>query len=314
LVIGSHFIGISIAGIGFRGLYRESLWSIIARRRPRMKLKDKVVLITGGGTGIGTAIAERFVAEGAKICISGRRQEMLDKVARSLLAGTIATCPGDVTKVKDVKRMVETALTFGGRLDVVVNNAGIDPGGTVTDVAVELWRQVIEINLTGPFLVMKEAIPHMIKGGGGSIINISSLGGLRCLPGMAAYCSSKAALIMLTKQAALDYGPFKVRCNAVCPGATRTAMLEEALSPLAQALRTDVEGVFARISSNVPLRRVAAPDEISGICSYLASDDSSFMSGSVLLIDGGAAVVDVAGVALSNIGVNWGVTEAGESG
>jgi len=279
-----------------------------------MKLKDKVVLITGGGTGIGTAIAERFVAEGAKICISGRRQEMLDKVARSLLAGTIATCPGDVTKVKDVKRMVETALTFGGRLDVVVNNAGIDPGGTVTDVAVELWRQVIEINLTGPFLVMKEAIPHMIKGGGGSIINISSLGGLRCLPGMAAYCSSKAALIMLTKQAALDYGPFKVRCNAVCPGATRTAMLEEALSPLAQALRTDVEGVFARISSNVPLRRVAAPDEISGICSYLASDDSSFMSGSVLLIDGGAAVVDVAGVALSNIGVNWGVTEAGESG
>ncbi|OGP68228.1 MAG: hypothetical protein A2169_09465, partial [Deltaproteobacteria bacterium RBG_13_47_9] len=182
-----------------------------------MKLKDKVVLITGGGTGIGTAIAERFVAEGAKICISGRRQEMLDKVARSLLAGTIATCPGDVTKVKDVKRMVETALTFGGRLDVVVNNAGIDPGGTVTDVAVELWRQVIEINLTGPFLVMKEAIPHMIKGGGGSIINISSLGGLRCLPGMAAYCSSKAALIMLTKQAALDYGPFKVRCNAVCP-------------------------------------------------------------------------------------------------
>jgi meso-butanediol dehydrogenase/(S,S)-butanediol dehydrogenase/diacetyl reductase len=282
--------------------------------KPRMKLEGKVVLITGGGTGIGTAIAERFVAEGAKICISGRRQEMLDKVARSLLAGTVATCPGDVTKYEDVERMVKTALTFGGRLDVVVNNAGIDPGGTVTDVDVELWRQVIEINLTGPFLVMKAAIPHMIRGGGGSIINISSLGGLRCLPGMAAYCSSKAALIMLTKQAALDYGPFKVRCNAVCPGATRTAMLESALSPLAQALSTDVDGVFARISSNVPLRRVAAPDEISGICSYLASDDSSFMTGSVLLIDGGAAVVDVAGAALSNVGINWGVTEAGESG
>ncbi len=282
--------------------------------KPRMKLEGKVVLITGGGTGIGTAIAERFVAEGAKICISGRRQEMLDKVARSLLAGTVATCPGDVTKYEDVERMVKTALTFGGRLDVVVNNAGIDPGGTVTDVDVELWRQVIEINLTGPFLVMKAAIPHMIRGGGGSIINISSLGGLRCLPGMAAYCSSKAALIMLTKQASLDYGPFKVRCNAVCPGATRTAMLESALSPVAQALSTDVDGVFARISSNVPLRRVAAPEEISGICSYLASDDSSFMTGSVLLIDGGAAVVDVAGAALSNVGINWGVTEAGESG
>ena len=279
-----------------------------------MKLKGKVALITGGGTGIGNAIAERFVGEGAKICISGRRQEMLDKVARSLPAGNVATCPGDVTKYKDVERMVETALKFGGRLDVVVNNAGIDPGGTVTDVDVELWRQVIEINLTGAFLVMKAAIPHMIKGGGGSIINISSLGGLRCLPGMAAYCSSKAALIMLTKQAALDYGPFKVRCNAVCPGATRTAMLEEALSPLAQTLNTDVDGVFARISSNVPLHRVAAPNEISGICSYLASDDSSFMTGSVLLIDGGAAVVDVAGAALSNAGINWGVTETGESG
>jgi len=273
-----------------------------------MKLKGKVALITGGGTGIGNAIAKRFVGEGAKICISGRRQEMLDKVARSLPAGTVVTCPGDVTKYKDVERMVETALKFGGRLDVVVNNAGIDPGGTVTDVDVELWRQVVEINLTGPFLVMKAAIPHMIKSGGGSIINISSLGGLRCLPGMAAYCSSKAALIMLTKQAALDYGPFKVRCNAVCPGATRTAMLEEALSPLAKTLNTDVDGVFARISSNVPLHRVAAPDEISGVCIFLASDDSSFMTGSALLIDGGAAIVDVAGASLSNAGINWGVT------
>lgn len=114
---------------------------------------------------------------------------------------------------------------------------------------------------------------------------------------------------MLTKQAALDYGPLKVRCNAVCPGATRTAMLEEALGPLTQTLRTDVDGVFACISSNVPLRRVAAPDEVSGVCVYLASDDSSFMTGSVLLLDGGASVVDVSGAALSSAGVKWGVTE-----
>lgn len=274
-----------------------------------MKLKGKIALITGGGTGIGTAIAERFVAEGAKICIAGRRQEMLDKVARTFPSGQVATCSGDVTKYEDVKRMVGTALAFEGRLDVVVNNAGIDPGGTVTDLDPELWRKVIEINLTGPFLVMKASIPHMIQGGGGSIINVSSLGGLRCLPGMPAYCTSKAGLVMLTKQAALDYGPFKVRCNAVCPGATRTAMLEEALSPLTKMLRTDVDGVFACISSNVPLRRVAAPDEVSGICSYLASDDSSFMTGSVLLLDGGASVVDVSGAALSSAGVKWGVTE-----
>lgn len=275
-----------------------------------MKLKGKVALITGGGTGIGTAIAERFVAEGAKICITGRRQEMLDKVAQRLPPGTVATCSGDVTKYEDVERMVETTVAFGGRLDVVVNNAGIDPGGTITDVDPELWQKVIEVNLTGPFLVMKASIPYMIKGGGGSIINVSSLGGLRCLPGMPAYCASKAGLIMLTQQAALDYGPFKVRCNAVCPGATRTAMLEEAISPLTQTLRTDVDGVFACISSNVPLRRVGAPEEVSGICSYLASDDSSFMTGSVLLLDGGASVVDVSGAALSSAGVKWGVTEA----
>jgi meso-butanediol dehydrogenase/(S,S)-butanediol dehydrogenase/diacetyl reductase len=275
-----------------------------------MRLKGKVALITGGGTGIGTAIAKRFVAEGAKICITGRRHEMLDKVAQSLPLGRVATCSGDVTKVEDVGRMVETALALEGRVDVVVNNAGIDPGGTVTDLDPELWRQVIEINLTGPFLVMKASIPHLIKKGGGSIINISSLGGLRCLPGMPAYCTSKAGLIMLTKQAALDYGPFKVRCNAVCPGATRTEMLEEALSPLTQTLHTDVDGVFACISSNVPLRRVAAPDEISGVCVYLASEDSLFMTGSVLLLDGGASVVDVSGAALSSAGVNWGVTDA----
>ncbi len=277
-----------------------------------MRLKGKVALITGGGTGIGTAIAERFVAEGAKICITGRRQEMLDKVAQALTPGRVTTCSGDVTKVEDVKRMVAKALALEGRLDVVVNNAGIDPGGTVTDVDPEVWRKVIEVNLTGPFLVMKASIPHMIKGGGGSIINVSSLGGLRCLPGMPAYCTSKAGLIMLTQQAALDYGPFKVRCNAVCPGATRTAMLEEALSPLTQTLRTDVDGVFTCISSNVPLRRVAAPDEVSGVCVYLASDDSSFMTGSALLIDGGASVVDVSGAALSSAGVKWGVTEAEE--
>lgn len=272
-----------------------------------MNLKGKTALITGGGTGIGAAIAKRFVADGAKICITGRRQAILDKVAQSLPADRVATCSGDVSKYEDIQRMVDTALKFGGRLDVLVNNAGIDPGGTVTDLDLEIWQKVMDINLTGSFLAMKASIPHMIKDGGGSIINISSLGGLRCLPGMAAYCTAKAALNMLTKQAALDYGRFKVRCNAVCPGATRTEMLEDALSPLSEVLKTDVDGVFDCISSNVPLHRVATPDEITGICSYLASDDSSFMTGSVLLIDGGAANVDVSGAALSSAGVNWGV-------
>jgi NAD(P)-dependent dehydrogenase (short-subunit alcohol dehydrogenase family) len=273
-----------------------------------MKLDGKIALITGGGSGIGAAITRRFVADGARVCITGRRQEKLKEMAQSLPEGTVVTCPGDVTKFKDAKRMVETALGLAGKLDVLVNNAAIDPGGTtVVDMDPELWHRVLETNLTGPLYLMKAAIPHMIEAGGGSIINMASLGGLRCLPGMPAYCASKAGLIMLTKQVALDFGPANIRCNVVCPGGTRTAMLEESLSPLAEVLETDLEGVFNCISSMVPLRRTAHPDEITGLCSYLASDDSTFMTGSVLLLDGGAAIVDVAGAALTNAGVKWGV-------
>ncbi len=272
-----------------------------------MNLNGKVALITGGGQGIGSAIARRFVADGAKICITGRNRAKLDAIAGSLPSGSVTTCAGDVSKYEDATRMVEATVSFGGRIDVLVNNAGIDPGGSVVDLAPELWREVIEINLTGPFLLMKAAIPFMIKNGGGSIINIASLGGLRCLPGMPAYASSKAGLIMLTQQVALDYGPYKVRSNVVCPGGTRTTMIENALGTLKETLNTDVEGVFKIVSSGIPLRRFAAPEEITGICSYLASDDSLFMTGSVLLIDGGSAVVDVSGATLTNAGVKWGV-------
>jgi meso-butanediol dehydrogenase/(S,S)-butanediol dehydrogenase/diacetyl reductase len=273
-----------------------------------MKLDGKVALITGAGTGIGAAIAERFVADGARICITGRRQGMLDEVAQSLPVGTVVTCAGDVTRLEDAKRMVETALGFTGGLDVLVNNAAIDPGGTtIVDLDPEVWHRVLETNLTGPMYLMKASIPHMIEGGGGSIINIASLGGVVCLPGMPAYCASKGGLIMLTKQVALDFGPSKIRCNAVCPGGTRTSMLEKSLGPLGEVLETDLDGVFACISSMVPLRRTANPSEITGICSFLASDDSTFMTGAVLLVDGGAAIVDVGGAALTNAGVKWGV-------
>ena len=272
-----------------------------------MDLQGKTALITGGGTGIGAAIAKRFVADGAKICITGRRESVLKDVAETFPEGAVSVCAGDVSKAGDVERIADTAYQMGGRLDVLVNNAGIDPGGTVTDVDIEQWRQVLDINLFGSFLAMRACIPRMIEGGGGSIINISSLGGVRCLPGMSAYCTSKGAINMLTRQAALDYGRQKVRVNAVCPGAVRTEMLEGALAPLGDVLGTDVDGVFGVIASNVPLGRVAAPGEIAGLCSYLASDDASFLTGSVLLIDGGSHIVDVSGAALTSAGVNWGV-------
>ena len=207
-----------------------------------MMLQGKVALITGGGTGIGAAIARRFVAEGARICISGRHQEKLEEMARSLPQGAVVPCAGDVSSFEDVERMVETTLEFGGKLDALVNNSAIDPGGTVVDLDPEIWHKVLDVNLTGPFYTMKAAIPHMIAAGGGSIINVSSLGGVRCLPSMAAYCTTKAGLIMLTQQAALDFGQARIRCNAVCPGPTRTEMLEHSLSPMAQAMGVDVDG------------------------------------------------------------------------
>ncbi len=273
-----------------------------------MRLDGKVALITGAGTGIGTEIARRFVTDGARVCITGRRQAMLDQVAGTMPAGRVATCAGDVTEWADVVRMVEAAIAFGGKLDVLVNNAAIDSGGaTVVDMDPGVWHRVLETNLTGPMYLMKAAIPRMIEAGGGSIINIASLGGLRCLPGMPAYCASKAGLIMLTQQVALDFGPCGIRCNAVCPGGTRTKMLETSLSPLAQVLKTDLDGVFNRVFSTVPLRRNANPDEITGICSLLASDDSSYMTGSVFMVDGGAAIVDVAGTTVAQAGIQWGV-------
>jgi meso-butanediol dehydrogenase/(S,S)-butanediol dehydrogenase/diacetyl reductase len=262
------------------------------------QLQGKIALITGGGSGIGAAIAERFVAEGAKICITGRRREMLEKVAQSLPSGMVITCSGDTSKDEDVARMVETTVTFGGKLDVLVNNAAISANGPVGDADRSVWRKVIDVNLTGPFLLMQEAIPHMIKGGGGSIINIASLGGLRCLPAMPAYCTSKAGLIMLTQQAALDYGPYKIRCNAVCPAAVRTSMVEKEFGQIGEMLGYDMDTYFAMLSEAIPLKRFAEPREISGICAFLASDDSSFMTGAAIVIDAGIAVVDAMGTAI----------------
>jgi meso-butanediol dehydrogenase/(S,S)-butanediol dehydrogenase/diacetyl reductase len=263
-----------------------------------MKLEGKVALITGGGTGIGTAIVERFVKEGAKVCIAGRRKEMLDKVAKSFPQGSITTCPGDVSKDEDVARMVETTVKFGGKLDILVNNAAISSQVPVTDLSREEWQKVLDVNLTGPFLLMKASIPHMIKAGGGSIINIASVGGLRCLSGFPAYCSSKAGLIMLTQQAALDYGAHNIRCNAICPGGIKTEMTVKEFGKLGKMIGMEPDNFFAMISKDLPLKRFGKSEEMGGICTFLASDDSSFMTGAALVIDAGTAIVDVLGASI----------------
>lgn len=265
-----------------------------------MKLQGKVALITGGGSGIGEAIVRRFVAEGAKVCISGRRAENLQRVAESLPQGTVVTCQGSVTEPKDVERLVTETLKIAGKLDILVNCAGVTGQGSVADVDPAEWRNIIETNLVSPFLLMKAVVPQMIENGGGSVINVASLGGLRALPHRSAYCTSKAGLIMLTQQAALDYGPNNIRCNAVCPGLVKTPMVVGPFNHLAEVIGTDAQTIYDAGAKNVPLRRLAEPAEIAGICSYLASDDASYMTGGVLVLDGGVAIVDTLGAGIDN--------------
>jgi NAD(P)-dependent dehydrogenase (short-subunit alcohol dehydrogenase family) len=264
-----------------------------------MKLEGRVALVTGGGTGIGAAITERFVTEGAKVCITGRRREKLEHEAARMPKESVVVCPGDVSNPDDVKRMVSAAAVLGGRIDILVNNAASDVMGSITDLDPHDFQRVLDINLTGPFLLTREVIPRMIESGGGCVVNVASVGGLRCMPGGLAYGVSKAGLIFLTQHAAFEYGPFKIRCNVVCPGASRTEMLEEAVSRIAQKGGTTIDAVFERFSSHVPLRRVSTPDEIAAACVFLASDDSSFMTGAVVVVDGGSTVVDVAGASIS---------------
>jgi meso-butanediol dehydrogenase / (S,S)-butanediol dehydrogenase / diacetyl reductase len=266
-------------------------------------LKGKVAIVTGGGTGIGAAITRRFIACGARVCIAGRRREMLDEVAKSLPAELLKTCPADVSDEKDVERIMETALSFGGGLHVLVNNAAIDqdPPAGVVDMDVAKWRRMLEVNLTGPFLMMKVCIPEMIKAGGGSVVNISSLAGLRCISENPGFCATKGGLVNLTQQAALDYGRHNVRCNVVCPGATKTEMFTENMEAFAKMVGTNVEDIFARFMKDVPLPRVSRPEEMAGICAFLASDDASFLTGVVIPVDGGAAIVDVSGAVISDI-------------
>ncbi len=269
-----------------------------------MRLDGKTALITGGGRGIGAAIAKRFVDDGAKIVISDVRKDLLEEAAKSFNSKNVEICAGDVTNFEDVQKMVAATVKFGGKIDVLVNNAGIDPGGSIVDIDIALWKKILDVNLNGPFFCMRAAIPEMIKQGGGSIVNIASLAGVRCLPSMPAYCASKGGLIQLALQCALEYGPQKIRSNVVAPGATKTEMLINAMSSLTKAIKRDA---FEVLAESVPLRRAATPDEITGACSFLASDDSAFITGAVLMVDGGAAIVDVSGASVARAGVGWGV-------
>jgi len=271
-----------------------------------MQLEGKVALVTGGGTGIGAGVVERFVAEGAKVLITGRRKEMLDKLVASLPAGSVTPFVGDVCAEGNAQRMVDAALAIGGRLDILVNNAAIEHNAPVVELDPAAWREQLEVNLTGPFLMMKAAIPKMIEAGGGSIINVASVAAVVAPPGAPAYCATKAGVMHLTKQVALDYGRYNVRCNVICPGPIRTSMLEMNFKPLAKLLNTDMDGVFDKVRTNVPLHRIGTPADIAGVFVFLAGDDSRFMTGSTILADGGMHVIDAFAAVVGHLGAAWG--------
>jgi meso-butanediol dehydrogenase / (S,S)-butanediol dehydrogenase / diacetyl reductase len=266
-----------------------------------MRLKGRVALVTGAGSGIGAATALRCVSEGAKVCIMDVDGESLKDTARLAAPGEVVTYTGDVSKREDVMRTVETTLALEGRLDILVNCAGIDPSGPGVDDDPVMWNKTLEINLTGPHLTMKAAIPHMIRGRGGSIVNIASLSAIRFIAGRAAYTASKGGLVSLSQAIAVEYGPVRIRCNVICPGAIRTPMFENKTRPVSEMLGRDPEWVFEKFTSFSPLRRIGRPEEIAAICSFLASDDSSLLTGAVIVADGGTSLIDANGAAMSTI-------------
>ena len=252
-----------------------------------MRLGGQVALVTGGGSGIGAAVARRFAAEGALVVVMGRRPFPLEEVVAG--TGGLAV-PGDVTSPADVGRAIEAAVGRFGGLDVVVNNAGSESDG---------WDESLAVHVTAPYVVAEAAAPHLAARGGGAIVNVSSVAGLVAGPGGSAYGTSKGAVIALTRSLAVRYGPQGIRVNALCPGWVRTPMSEREMDSLAAAQGIDREDAFRLVSSHVPLRRVAEPEEIAVCCLFLASREASFVTGAVLVADGGSTAVDVAMLAFA---------------
>jgi meso-butanediol dehydrogenase/(S,S)-butanediol dehydrogenase/diacetyl reductase len=246
-----------------------------------MRLAGKVALVTGGGTGIGAAVARRFAAEGAALVITGRRREPLESVAAETGAVPV---PGSVTDPAHVNEAVAAAVERHGGLDVLVNNAGIGGPG---------WEEVLDVNLTGAHHACEAALPHLVERRG-SIVNVASVSAFAAHAGGAAYTTSKAGLVMLTKNLALDYGPRGVRVNAVCPGWVRTEMGDESMDHLGRERGISRDEAYELSTRYVPLRREGTPDEIAAACLFLASDEASYVTGAALVVDGGGLTVDVA--------------------
>lgn len=252
-----------------------------------MRLSDKVAIVTGAGSGIGKATAALLAAEGAKVIVVDWNKDTGAETAATIgqAGGQSVFCHADVSKHGDVQRMVNTTLDHYGKLDVLVNNAAIPLMAQLVDTTEEDWDRIQSVNLKGVFLGCKYAIPAMIRNGGGSIVNIASILGLVGDPEWVAYCAAKGGVIAMTRAAALGYGPQGIRVNCICPGDVETPLRAWEFQQ-----SSDPERARGEVSSKYALRRLASPEEIAKCVAFLASSDSSFLTGSSMVVDGGITV------------------------
>ena len=248
------------------------------------RLAGKTVLITGGGTGIGRACALLFAREGARVAVAGRRAEPLSALAAEIYnaGGEALAVQCDVTDVGEVERAVRLSVHRFGRLDVVVNSAGALAIGTAEETSEVHWDRMIAVNLKGTFLVSRAALGELRKSGGGSIINIGSVLSLVGMKQRAAYAASKGGVMQLTKAMALDHAHEGIRINCICPAIVETELIRDLL-----AQQKDPEALRRQRIEQIPLGRMGRPEDVAQMALFLASDESSWLTGAALPLDGG---------------------------
>jgi NAD(P)-dependent dehydrogenase (short-subunit alcohol dehydrogenase family) len=249
-----------------------------------LRLSGKVAFITGGGTGIGRACAMLFAKEGARIAIGGRRREPLDETVREIskLGAEAMAITCDVTERKPVEAAIAAVVERFGRLDVLVNNAGTAIVATVDETSDQDWSRILAVNLTGTFLASRAALPALRKAGGGSIVNIGSILGIVARKQRAAYCAAKAGVTGLTKAMALDHAHENIRVNCVCP-----SIIETDLGMQSILKAPDPEAERRSRTAGIPLGRMGQPEDVAQMAVYLASDESSWITGAAMPLDGG---------------------------